>query len=266
MVARDQRVISPSYTRSYPFVMDHGQGSEVWDVDGDRFIDFTAGVAVLAAGHAHPAIVEADHRAGAALYAHGRHRLLSAGSRGAGRNAVPHHARRLRQAGLLHQLRHRVDRSGDEAVPLSHRPALLHQLPGRVPRAHLRQHVARHQQVAAPHRLPAAAGRHLPRALPEPLPPAVRRADRAPGPRLRRLYREDDAAATWCGPRKWPASSSRPIQGEGGYVIPPRRLLSRPCATSATSTTSRWWWTRCSRAWAAPARCSPSSTGTWCPT
>ena len=52
-------VISPSYTRSYPFVMDHGKGSEVWDVDGQRFIDFTAGVAVLVAGHAHPAIVEA---------------------------------------------------------------------------------------------------------------------------------------------------------------------------------------------------------------
>ncbi len=59
VVARDDQVISPSYTRSYPFVMDHGLGSEVWDVDGRRFIDFTAGVAVLAAGHCHPAIVEA---------------------------------------------------------------------------------------------------------------------------------------------------------------------------------------------------------------
>lgn len=59
VVKRDDQVISPSYTRSYPFVMDHGLGSEVWDVDGRRFIDFTAGVAVLAAGHCHPAIVEA---------------------------------------------------------------------------------------------------------------------------------------------------------------------------------------------------------------
>src|SRR4051794_30187894 len=49
---RDDEVISPSYTRSYPFVMDHGKGSFVWDVDGNRFIDFTAGVAVLATGHA----------------------------------------------------------------------------------------------------------------------------------------------------------------------------------------------------------------------
>lgn len=62
IVTRDERVISPSYTRSYPFVMDHGRGSEVWDIDGRRYLDFTAGVAVLAAGHAHPAIVEAITR------------------------------------------------------------------------------------------------------------------------------------------------------------------------------------------------------------
>ncbi|HEX9989446.1 MAG TPA: acetyl ornithine aminotransferase family protein [Chloroflexia bacterium] len=56
---RDDAVISPSYTRSYPFVMDHGKGNMVWDVDGNRYIDFTAGVAVLATGHAHPEIVRA---------------------------------------------------------------------------------------------------------------------------------------------------------------------------------------------------------------
>src|SRR6266516_1654112 len=59
IIARDVEVISPSYTRSYPFVMDHGKGNMVWDVDGNRYIDFTAGVAVLAAGHAHPEVVKA---------------------------------------------------------------------------------------------------------------------------------------------------------------------------------------------------------------
>lgn len=58
-VEKDTAAISPSYTRSYPFVMDHGQGSEVWDVDGNRFIDFNAGIAVTATGHAHPAVVKA---------------------------------------------------------------------------------------------------------------------------------------------------------------------------------------------------------------
>lgn len=58
-LARDGVVISPSYTRSYPFVMDHGKGAMVWDVDGNRYVDFTAGVAVLATGHAHPEVVRA---------------------------------------------------------------------------------------------------------------------------------------------------------------------------------------------------------------
>ncbi len=58
-VARDREVVSPSYTRSYPFVMDHGRGSEVWDVDGHRFVDFTSGVAVTSTGHCHPEVVQA---------------------------------------------------------------------------------------------------------------------------------------------------------------------------------------------------------------
>jgi 4-aminobutyrate aminotransferase len=58
-VEKDAVAVSPSYTRSYPFVMDHGKGSEVWDVDGNRFIDFNAGIAVTATGHAHPDVVRA---------------------------------------------------------------------------------------------------------------------------------------------------------------------------------------------------------------
>lgn len=59
IVERDRRVMSPSYSRSYPFVMDHGRGAYVWDVDGNRFIDFNAGIAVVATGHAHPVVVQA---------------------------------------------------------------------------------------------------------------------------------------------------------------------------------------------------------------
>jgi 4-aminobutyrate aminotransferase len=58
-VRRDQKAVSPSYTRSYGFVMSHGQGSEVWDVDGNKYLDFAAGIAVLATGHAHPKVIEA---------------------------------------------------------------------------------------------------------------------------------------------------------------------------------------------------------------
>ena len=45
MLARDLSVASPSYPRDYPFVMSHGRGTEVWDVDGNRFLDFVAGIA-----------------------------------------------------------------------------------------------------------------------------------------------------------------------------------------------------------------------------
>lgn len=59
MLKRDAQVVSPSYPRAYPFVMSHGKGAQVWDVDGNRFLDFAAGIAVCSTGHSHPAVVQA---------------------------------------------------------------------------------------------------------------------------------------------------------------------------------------------------------------
>ena len=59
LLKRDQAVVSPSYPRAAPFVMDHGSGAEVWDLDGNRFIDFMAGIAVCTTGHSHPKVVAA---------------------------------------------------------------------------------------------------------------------------------------------------------------------------------------------------------------
>ena len=59
MLERDQKVVSSSYPRAYPLVMDHGKGVEVWDADGNRFIDMMAGIAVLSTGHSHPKVVKA---------------------------------------------------------------------------------------------------------------------------------------------------------------------------------------------------------------
>src|SRR5215475_13128836 len=59
ILARDAEVVSPSYIREYPFVMSHGRGVEVWDVDGNRFLDFVAGIAVCSTGHSHPHVVQA---------------------------------------------------------------------------------------------------------------------------------------------------------------------------------------------------------------
>jgi 4-aminobutyrate aminotransferase len=59
LIARDALVVSPSYPRDYPFVMSHGRGAEVWDVDGNRFLDFAAGIAVCSTGHSHPMVLAA---------------------------------------------------------------------------------------------------------------------------------------------------------------------------------------------------------------
>jgi 4-aminobutyrate aminotransferase len=67
IVARDHRVISPSYTRDYPLVAKSGRGAMVEDVDGNTFLDFAAGIAVVATGHCHPEVVAAIQRQSAEL-------------------------------------------------------------------------------------------------------------------------------------------------------------------------------------------------------
>lgn len=59
IIERDHEVLSSAYARDYPFVISHGRGAEVWDVDGRRYLDMTCGVAVTNTGHAHPKVVEA---------------------------------------------------------------------------------------------------------------------------------------------------------------------------------------------------------------
>ena len=59
IIDRDHQFVSPSYTRTYPFVMERGQGMMVADPDGNIFLDLMAGVAVCATGHAHPEVVAA---------------------------------------------------------------------------------------------------------------------------------------------------------------------------------------------------------------
>lgn len=59
VIERDERVVSPSYTRCYPLVAAKGEGAIIEDVDGNRFLDFNAGIAVVASGHCHPEVVRA---------------------------------------------------------------------------------------------------------------------------------------------------------------------------------------------------------------
>ena len=57
-VSRDKSVISQSYTRAYPLVVEKGEGVYIEDVDGNRYLDFTSGIATTSTGHCHPAVVE----------------------------------------------------------------------------------------------------------------------------------------------------------------------------------------------------------------
>jgi 4-aminobutyrate aminotransferase len=59
LIARDEAVASPSLTRAYPLVAESGSGMVVTDVDGNRFLDFAAGIAVCSTGHSHPQVVAA---------------------------------------------------------------------------------------------------------------------------------------------------------------------------------------------------------------
>ena len=67
ILEQDARYLSPSYTRPYPLVVRRGQGAVVEDVDGNQFLDFNAGIAVVSTGHCHPQVVEAIQRQAAEL-------------------------------------------------------------------------------------------------------------------------------------------------------------------------------------------------------
>src|SRR4051794_13446628 len=59
LLERDDRYVSPSYTRVYPLVVERGSGAVIQDVDGNLFLDCTAGIAVASTGHCHPQVVAA---------------------------------------------------------------------------------------------------------------------------------------------------------------------------------------------------------------
>jgi len=62
VLALDRQYVSPSYTREYPLVARRGEGMFIEDVDGNTFMDFSAGIAVVSTGHCHPDVVRAIER------------------------------------------------------------------------------------------------------------------------------------------------------------------------------------------------------------
>ena len=65
IIARDEAFAAPCYIKEYPLVIARGEGTMVEDVDGNRFLDFMAGIAVCSTGYSHPAVVKAIQDAAA---------------------------------------------------------------------------------------------------------------------------------------------------------------------------------------------------------
>ena len=67
LIETDEAFVSPSYTRFYPLAVKCGRGTVVEDMDGNLYLDFTAGIAVCATGHCHPQVVGAIQEQAAKL-------------------------------------------------------------------------------------------------------------------------------------------------------------------------------------------------------
>ena len=232
IIERDGTVVSPSYTRSYPFVMARGFGSTVEDVDGNIFLDCAAGIAVNSTGHSHPAVVAAIteqaqrflHMSGTDFYYEPQVRL------GEVMNEI---------APWTGAARSFFANSGTEAIEAAIKLA--------------RYHTKRHGIIAF---LGSFHGRTLGslsltsskalqrRGFGPPLPGVYH----APYPNLYRRpsgesaeacaaraieYIEDHLLVNLVSPDEVAAVVVEPIQGEGGYLVPPPQFLQRLRALTA---------------------------------
>ena len=105
IVDADDRLISPSYTRSYPLVAKRGRGLRVEDVDGNEFLDFAAGIAVVSTGHCHPEVVAAIQKQAAELIHMSGTDFYYESARHPFRAALVHRAHARTAPLLLRQLR-----------------------------------------------------------------------------------------------------------------------------------------------------------------
>jgi 4-aminobutyrate aminotransferase len=205
-LARDRAVMSPSYTRVYPLVVRRARGAMVEDLDGNRFLDFTAGIAVTAVGHSHPKVVAAVRRqAGRLVHMSGTDFYYTPQVRLAERLA--------RLAPGPGAKRVFFTNSGAEAVEAALKLARRHT--GR-PRAlaflgafHGRTYGALSLSGSKPTQRRGFA----------PLVPEIHHARFGDLDSVRSLLR------TVCPPDELAAIFVEPIQGEGGYIVPPDDFL-----------------------------------------
>jgi 4-aminobutyrate aminotransferase len=226
LIERDAAVVSPSYTRSYPFVMARGAGATVEDVDGNVFLDCAAGIAVNSTGHSHPQVVNAIveqahkflHMSGTDFYYEGQVRLAEA------MNAI---------APWTGQKRTFFSNSGTEAIEAAIKLARYHTkrygiigfLGGFHGRTLGSLSVTSSKAIQRRGFGPPLAGAfHAP--FPNPYRrPAGQSEEACAAAAIE--YLEDQVLVHLVAPDEVAAVVVEPIQGEGGYVIPPVSFLQR---------------------------------------
>src|SRR4051812_44523364 len=203
---RDERVMSPSYTRVYPLVVRRAKGAMIEDLDGNRFLDYTAGIAVTAAGHCHPKVVAAIRKqAGRLIHMSGTDFYYTPQVRLAERLAVIAPGPEAKRVFFTN--------SGAEAIEAALKLA--------------RRHTGRHRALAflnAFHgrtygAMSLSGSKPMQRRGFAPLVPEIHHANFGDLESVQKLLR------TVCPADELAAIFVEPIQGEGGYLVPPPDFL-----------------------------------------
>ncbi len=220
IIERDRNVLSPSYTRCYPLVAERGEGAIVEDADGNRFLDFNAGIAVASTGHCHPRVVEAIRQQSARL-------IHMSGTDFYYENMVDLAERLAAAAPGGRPRRVYFGNSGTEAIEAALKLA--------------RYHTGREKFIGffggfhgrTMGALSVTASKAVQRRGFGPLIPGV---SHVPYPYVSGKSPEQAAAEsiaaierlfrTTVPPEEVAAIVIEPVQGEGGYVIPPKKFFS----------------------------------------
>ncbi|HEY6305488.1 MAG TPA: acetyl ornithine aminotransferase family protein [Candidatus Angelobacter sp.] len=224
IIKGDARLISPSYTRSYPLVARRGRGVIIEDVDGNEFLDFSSGIAVCSTGHCHPEVVAAiQKQAGELIHMSGTDFYYE--------NLVTLAERLGKIAPMSGPVRVYYGNSGAEAVEAALKLARYHTRRQGI----IAFYGAFHGRTMGALSLTASKAQQRRRFAPlvpgvehVPFPYLYRRPEGMSEERYIRecvSFIEDRVFKTVMPPEECAAIFIEPIQGEGGYVPAPREFM-----------------------------------------
>ncbi len=253
LITADEQYTSPSYTRVYPLAVERGYGAVIEDVDGNRFLDFTAGIAVCSTGHCHPRVVAAiREQAGKLLHMSGTDfyyapqgdlaRKLAELAPGEGAKRVfftnsgaesVEAAFKLARynTGRQHMIAFFGAFHGRTMGALSLTGSKVVQRRGFAPLIPLVSHIDYANCYRCPHRSPTSNVKS-PKSSDSDLGPWTLDLGHSSACCLDSLNQLEDLFKRTVAPQEVAGIIVEPIQGEGGYIVPPpefHRELRRLC-------------------------------------